>query len=108
MNTAANVVQLQRAPAIRVVPSPQVLTEDLVSRLRILNHQVRWLRANNHAVLSINLGTRRPTLVVSATAARLLVTVGRGKMTFHQIGQAPLHSVVIAGCKFEWHEKAPL
>lgn len=104
---AGNIVPLrQRAAGITVVRRPQVLTEELVVRLRILNHQFRWMRANKHAVLSINLGAYRPTLVVSPTAARLLVTVGSGKTTFHQIGQEPLHSVVIAGCKFEWREKA--
>jgi hypothetical protein len=103
MNQAANVVPLRQRPsAITVVPRPQVLTEELVSRMRILNHQVRWLRANNHATLSINLLGNRPTLVVSATAARLLVTLGHGKLTVHRIGEDPVHSVVIAGCKFEW------
>lgn len=107
MNAAANVVALhQRASAIAVVPRPQVLTDDLVSRLRILNHQIRWLRANNHTVLSINPAAFRPTLVVSDTAAHLLVTVGRGKLTVRRIGQDPVHSVVIAGCKFEWRGSA--
>lgn len=107
MNTAASVVQLrQRPPAIAVVPHPQVLTEELVRRMGIVNHQLRWLRANHHATVSINLRGNRPTLVVNATAARLLVTVGHGKTTVHRIGQDPIHSVVIAGCKFEWRGKA--
>lgn len=109
MHHTANVVPLrQRAAAIAVAARPQILTEDLVKRLSIVNHQVRWLRANNHSTLAIKLRGHRPTLVVSATAAPLLVAVGHGKTTFRLPGRDPVHSVVIAGCRFEWRGAAAL
>lgn len=103
MNQVSTVTSLrQRAAVNAVAPHPQVFTEELVGRLGALNKQVRWLRAHNHATLSVNVRGVRPTLVVSATAAALLIGAGHGKTTIHRIGSEPIHSVVIDGCKFEW------
>ena len=104
MNTAT-VIPI-RAKAIVVVPHPQVFTDPMVERLRVVNRQVRWLRMHKHAVLSIDLLAFRPTLLVDAAAADLLVSAGRGKSTFRRIGEAPLHTVVIDGCKLQWRDPA--
>ncbi len=102
MNTAT--VVPFRAEAIVVVPHPQVFTALMVDRLRAVNRQVRWLRMHKHAVLSIDLLSFRPTLLVDAAAADLLVSAGRGKSTFRRMGEAPLHTVVIDGCKLQWRD----
>ncbi|MDQ2822432.1 MAG: hypothetical protein M3Y65_18985 [Pseudomonadota bacterium] len=100
MNTATVTPIL--VPPLTVVPHPQVLTREMVEKITAVNRTVRWLRMHRHQVLSISLTGFRPTLVVDAAAAALLVEVGRGKSTFRRRGEAPLHCVVVDGCRVEW------
>lgn len=91
-----------RAKAITVVPHPQVFTTEMVEKIQAVNSTVRFLRMHRHSVISIDLRGRRPTLRVDMAAASLLVTVGHGKSTLRRLGEAPVHSVLIADCKVEW------